>query len=54
MLPQARSARLGREEDLEDIRKEAEENRKKDSRSKTLKDLSEKLKQKKKLTLCPV
>ncbi|OQR70202.1 hypothetical protein BIW11_11778 [Tropilaelaps mercedesae] len=54
MAEEARSARLGRQEDLEDMRREEEELRKKASKTRTLEELAKKLKQKKKLTLCPV
>lgn len=54
MAEEARSARLGRQEDLEDMRREEEELRRKDAKSRKLEELSKKLKEKKKLTLCPV
>lgn len=54
MAEEARSARLGRQEDLEDMRREEEELRAKDMKARKLEELSKKLKQKKKLTLCPV
>lgn len=55
MAEEARSSRIGRQEDLEDMRREQEEElRKSKSKSRKLEELAQKLKQKKKLTLCPV